>query len=171
MYRIGQGYDRHRLAPARKLVIGGVVIDSEFGTVSHSDGDVLLHAVVNALLGAIGEGDIGLHFSDRDERLRGADSATFVSDAMERVKRAGFRVVNLDATVLAEKPRLAPFRQAMETRIAELVEVDPEAVNVKFGTGEGIGTVGRGAAVEAQVVVLLTRTTDAGQKPDPRRSS
>jgi 2-C-methyl-D-erythritol 2,4-cyclodiphosphate synthase len=155
VYRVGHGYDVHRLAPGRKLRIGGVAIESHLGPVSHSDGDVLLHAVTNALLGAIGEGDIGLHFPDTDERFRGMESARFVAEAMVRVRRTGKAVVNLDATVLAEAPRLAPQRGAIQARIAELLGVGPTAVNVKFATGEGLGPVGEREAIEAYAVVLL----------------
>lgn len=155
MYRIGQGYDVHRLAAGRALRLGGVAIESDLGPVGHSDGDVLLHAVVNALLGAIGAGDIGLHFPDSDERFRGADSARFVAEAMVMVRRQGLAVVNLDATVIAEAPRLSPYRQSMEGRIAGLVGVEGERVNVKFATAEKLGPAGRREAIEAQCVVLL----------------
>lgn len=155
MYRIGQGIDLHRLAPGRPLRLGGIEIPSDLGPVSHSDGDVLLHAVTNALLGALGEGDIGRHFPDRDPRYRDADSARFVAEVLRRVHHAGYRVVNLDATVLAETPRLEPYRDAMVARISELLGVDAGCVNVKFGTGEGVGAVGRGEAIHASAVVLL----------------
>lgn len=155
MYRIGQGYDVHRLTPGKVLRLGGVKIEYDRGPESHSDGDILLHAVVNALLGAIGASDIGLHFPDSDEAYRGIDSAKLVQEAMVMVRRQGFRVVNLDATVLAEAPKLAPYRRAMEERIAGLLDLAPDRVNVKFGTGESVGPVGRREAIEAHTVVLL----------------
>jgi 2-C-methyl-D-erythritol 2,4-cyclodiphosphate synthase len=155
VYRIGHGYDVHRLVLGRKLRLGGVTIESAFGPESHSDGDVVLHAVVNALLGAIGAGDIGLHFPDTDEKFRGADSAGFVNEAMAMVRREGLRVVNLDATILAEAPRLAPRRTAIRERIAALLDVPAGRVNVKFGTGEKMGPVGHREAIEAHAVVLL----------------
>lgn len=160
MYRIGHGHDVHRLVPGRALRLGGVEIDSDRGPQSHSDGDVLLHAVVNALFGAIGAGDIGLHFPDSDEAYRGADSSKFMSEAMVRVRREGFHVVNLDATVLTEAPKLSPYRSAMEERIAGLLDVQPDRVNVKFGTGETVGPVGRREAIEADAVVLIARAEE-----------
>lgn len=155
MSRIGHGFDRHRLAPGRRLRLGGVEVESEVGPVSHSDGDVLLHAVVNALLGAIGEGDIGLHFPDTDPRWRDVDSDRFVVEAMGFVRRAGCRVANVDTTVVLERPRLGRWRNAMRERIAALLEVAIDRVNVKFGSGETVGPVGRGEALEAHAVVLL----------------
>lgn len=157
VYRIGQGCDTHRLVPGKRLKLGGVPIGSDLGLESHSDGDVVLHAVVNALLGAIGAGDIGLYFPDSDEKFRGFDSAGFVAETMVMVRREGFRVVNLDATVLAEAPKLAPHRSEMEERIAGLLGVSPERVNVKFATGEKVGPIGRREAIEAQVIVLLAQ--------------
>ncbi|MGH2727148.1 MAG: 2-C-methyl-D-erythritol 2,4-cyclodiphosphate synthase [Actinomycetota bacterium] len=157
VHRIGQGFDVHRLVTGRPLRLGGVPLESNRGPSSHSDGDVLLHAVVNALLGAIGAGDLGAHFPDTDPRFRGIDSATLVSEAMVLVRRDGYRVANLDSTVLAESPRLAPHRSSMEARIAELLGIDSGRVNVKFGTGETVGPVGRHEAIEAQAIVLLVR--------------
>ncbi len=157
MYRIGQGYDVHRLVPGKKLKLAGVALESDRGPESHSDGDILLHAVVNALLGAIGAGDIGLHFPDSDESYRGIDSAKLVEETIVMVRRQGFRVVNVDATVLAEAPKLAPYRSAMEERLAALLDLDSDRVNVKFGTGEKVGPVGRREAIEAHAVVLLEK--------------
>ena len=157
MYRIGQGYDVHRLVPGKKLKLAGVALESDRGPESHSDGDILLHAVVNALLRAIGAGDIGLHFPDSDESYRGIDSAKLVEETIVMVRRQGFRVVNVDATVLAEAPKLAPYRSAMEERVAALLDLDSDRVNVKFGTGEKVGPVGRREAIEAHAVVLLEK--------------
>lgn len=157
MYRIGHGFDVHRVVPGRPLRLGGVALESSRGPVSHSDGDVLLHAVASALLGAIGAGDLGTHFPDTDPRFRGIDSAVLVTEAMVLVRRNGFHVVNLDATVLAEAPKLAPHRSSMETRIAELLGVESGRVNVKFGSGEAVGPVGRHEAIEAHAVALLAR--------------
>lgn len=155
MSRIGQGFDRHRLGAGRPLRIGGISVESDRGPVSHSDGDVLLHAVVNALLGAIGAGDIGMHFPDSDPRWRDVASDRFVAEAVVRVRDAGYRVANLDATVLLEAPRLGAKRDAMRDHVASLLGIGVERVNVKFGTGEGVGPVGRGDAIEAHAVVLL----------------
>jgi 2-C-methyl-D-erythritol 2,4-cyclodiphosphate synthase len=129
----------------------------DFGTAGHSDGDVLLHAVVNALLGALGAGDIGEHFPDSDPQWAGADSRVFLDAVIERVRTGGFEIANLDVTVLAEAPRLAPYRNAIRERVAELALVESERVNVKFGTGERVGVVGRSEAIEAHAVVLLER--------------
>lgn len=155
MARIGQGSDVHRLSPGRELRLGGITVPFERGLDGHSDGDVLLHAVANALLGAVGEGDIGLHFPDSDERWRGVDSAAIVDAAMARVRRRALEVVNLDATVVAEAPRLAPHRRAMQERIAALLGVAAERVNVKFRTAERLGEIGRGEAIGAEAAVLL----------------
>ena len=157
MVRIGQGFDRHRLQEGRPLRIGGVAIPFHRGPAGHSDGDVLLHAVVNALLGAAGEGDIGQHFSDRDPRWAGADSAHFLEAAVGKVRAKGYRIVSLDTTVLAERPRLSPFREEIRERIATLAVIEVDQVNVKFGTGEAVGVVGRGEAVEAHAVVLIEK--------------
>ncbi|MEA2625182.1 MAG: 2-C-methyl-D-erythritol 2,4-cyclodiphosphate synthase [Candidatus Binatota bacterium] len=154
--RIGHGYDVHRLVHGRPLRLGGIDIPYASGLEAHSDGDCLLHAIASALLGAIGAGDLGSHFPDTDERWGGADSADLVSAVVEQVRSRGYGVGNVDSTVLAEAPRLSAHRQTMILRIAALLGVPPGDVNVKFGTGEQAGAVGRGEVIEAYAVVLLT---------------
>jgi 2-C-methyl-D-erythritol 2,4-cyclodiphosphate synthase len=159
--RIGHGWDRHRLEPltpsgmGRLLVIGGVPVDHDQGPVARSDGDVLLHAVTDALLGALGEADIGQLFPDTDIRNEGRDSAEFVTRAMQLIDEAGWRVGNLDATVVLERPRLATCKDPIRQNLARLLGVEVSAVNVKGKTGEGVDAVGEGRAIEAHAVVLL----------------
>ena len=154
-FRIGQGVDMHRLVLGRKLILGGVEIPWDKGLLGHSDADVVCHALSNALLGAIGEGDIGRHFPDSDLRYKGAASLELLRVAMELVKTRGFRVGNADLTILAEKPKLAPYREEMQKRLAGVLEVEPTAVNVKATTGEKMGFVGREEGMMAEAVVLL----------------
>lgn len=156
--RIGEGNDLHRLEYGRKLVIGGVVIPYELGAAGHSDADVLLHAVTDALLGAAAEGDIGRLFPDDDPAYRDADSAELLAAAAQRVERPGWRPVNIDATVHLQRPRLAPHIEAIRGRIAEILGLPVTAVSVKAKTGELVGPVGEGRAVAARAVCLLTRT-------------
>jgi 2-C-methyl-D-erythritol 2,4-cyclodiphosphate synthase len=153
--RIGHGYDLHRLRPGGTLVLGGVVVASDLSPVAHSDGDVVLHAVVDALLGAMGLGDIGEHFPDSDPKWKGAASRVFVEHVYNRVAAAGYRVGNLDVTVLAERPKLKPFKPQIVRSLAGLLRVAPGQVNVKAGTNEGCDAVGRGEAIAAHAVVLL----------------
>ncbi len=153
--RIGEGWDVHALVPGRPLVIGGVAIPHTQGLLGHSDADVLLHAIIDALLGAAGLGDIGRHFPDTDPRFKGADSATLLAEVARRVRAAGWRIGNVDSTVVAQAPRLAPHIDAMVTRIATVLEVAPQQVNVKAKTAERLGPVGQGASIEARAVVLL----------------
>jgi len=155
--RIGQGYDVHRLVSGRRLIIGGVEVPYERGLLGHSDADVLLHAICDALLGAAGLGDIGRHFPDTDARLAGADSRALLRAVMVMVETAGYRVGNVDATVIAQRPKLAPFIAAMVKVIATDLGVAPEQVNVKAKTNEGIGHLGRGEGIAAQAIVLLER--------------
>lgn len=145
----------HRLVPGRKLILGGVEIPWDKGLLGHSDADVVCHALSNALLGAIGEGDIGRHFPDSDPRYKGAASLELLRVVMELVKTRGFRVGNADLTILAEKPKLAPYREEMQKRLAGVLEVEPTAVNVKATTGEKMGFVGREEGMMAEAVVLL----------------
>ncbi|HEX3911814.1 MAG TPA: 2-C-methyl-D-erythritol 2,4-cyclodiphosphate synthase [Solirubrobacteraceae bacterium] len=152
---LGIGYDSHRLAAGRRLVIGGVEIPSELGLDGHSDADVLAHAVTDALLGAAGLGDIGEHFPDNDERWRDADSIALLAQVLARVQEAGLRPVNLDCTVVMERPKLAPHRSAIREALARTLGLAVERVNVKASTGEGIGFVGRGEGVAALAVVSL----------------
>jgi len=153
--RIGQGFDVHKLAAGRRLVIGGVEIPFERGLLGHSDADVLLHAVCDALLGAAGLGDIGRHFSDRDPRHKDADSRGLLREVARRLREAGWRVVNVDATVIAEAPRIAPHAAAMVANIAADLAIPGSAVNVKAKTSEGLGHLGRGEGVAAQAVALI----------------
>jgi 2-C-methyl-D-erythritol 2,4-cyclodiphosphate synthase len=154
--RVGQGFDLHALVPGRRLLLGGVPIEYERGLLGHSDADVLLHAVTDALLGAAGLGDIGRTFPDSDPAYRDADSRTLLSQVVQRVQRQGWRVANLDCTIIAEGPRIAPYVAAIQGSIAVLLEVDVTRVNVKGKTTERLGAIGRGEAIAASAVVLLT---------------
>ena len=153
----GIGYDCHRLSAGRRLVIGGVEIPSERGLDGHSDADVLAHAVIDALLGAAGLGDIGEHFPDSDERYRGADSLELLARVLVMVRGLGLQVVNVDCTVVMEAPRLGPHRAEIRERLARTLELGRERVNVKATSGEGMGFVGRGEGVAALAVVSLAR--------------
>ena len=154
-FRIGHGFDLHRLQPGGRLRLAGVQVADAMSPVAHSDGDVVLHALVDALLGATGNGDIGQHFPNTDPRWRDVESRVFVEQVMNRLHADGWRVVNADVTLLAERPKLAPFRPAMSAKLAELLACPH--VNVKAGTNEGCDAVGRGEAVAAHAVVLLER--------------
>ena len=156
-FRIGEGWDVHALVPGRPLMIGGVRVPHTHGLLGHSDADVLLHAITDALLGAAGLGDIGRHFPDTDARFKGADSAALLAEAARRVRAAGWRIGNVDSTVVAQAPRLAAHIPAMVARIAEVLEVAAPQVNVKAKTAERLGTVGQGAAIEARATTLLFR--------------
>lgn len=155
--RVGQGYDVHALVPGRRLVIGGVDIPYERGLLGHSDADVLLHAITDAILGAAALGDIGTFFPDNDDTWRGADSRKLLQAAVERVRAAGWRVVNVDATVIAERPKILPHVPAMRAAIAECTGAPGDAVNVKGKTNEKLGALGRSEGIAAQAVVLLAR--------------
>ena len=154
--RIGEGWDTHALVPGRKLVLGGVEIPHERGLLGHSDADALLHAITDALFGAAGLGDIGRHFPDTDARFRGADSVVLLKEAAARVRQAGWGIVNVDSTVIAQAPKLAPHIEAMRARIAQALELAPAQVNVKAKTAEKLGPVGMGQSIEARAVVLLS---------------
>jgi 2-C-methyl-D-erythritol 2,4-cyclodiphosphate synthase len=156
--RIGEGWDVHALVPGRALVIGGVAIPFERGLLGHSDADVLLHAITDALLGAAALGDIGRHFPDTDERFRGADSLQLLAEAARRVREHGWQVGNVDSTVIAQAPRLAPHIDGMRERIAQALGVAIGQVNVKAKTAEKVGPVGEGAAVEARAIALLVQS-------------
>jgi 2-C-methyl-D-erythritol 2,4-cyclodiphosphate synthase len=151
----GIGYDSHRLAPGRRLILGGVEIPCELGLDGHSDADVLTHAVIDALLGAAGLGDIGEHFPDSDERYRDADSIELLETVLPRVTAQGLELVNVDATVVMERPKLGPHREGIRERLATALGIVPRRVNVKASTGEGIGFVGRGEGVAALAIVSL----------------
>ncbi len=153
--RIGLGYDIHRLAPGRPLRLGGLDIPSPAGLLGHSDGDALLHAICDALLGAAALGDIGEHFPDTDPALRGADSARLLTATLDKVRAAGFQLVNLDATVIAQQPRLDPHKPAIRHRLAQLLALDPSLVSVKAKSNNGLDAVGQGHAIAAYAVVLL----------------
>lgn len=158
--RVGQGFDAHRLAAGRPLRLGGVEIPHERGLAGHSDGDVLLHAIARALLGALGAGDLGQHFPSSDARWRGAESGVFVREAVAKAKAAGFGVGNLDATVIAEAPRLAPHQEAMRRSVAALLGAPLAAVNIQITSPDGLGAIGRGEGIAAQAVVLLRAAGD-----------
>ncbi len=159
--RIGEGWDSHALVPGRPLVIGGVHIPHSHGLLGHSDADVLLHAITDALLGAAGLGDIGTHFPDRDPRYAGADSGVLLAEAMRRVAAAGWQVGNVDATVIAQAPRLAPHVQAMAAGVARALAISSGRVNIKAKTAERLGPVGQGLAIEARAALLLRRPAGA----------
>lgn len=154
--RIGHGYDLHRLRPGGRLVLGGVVVSEEISPVAHSDGDVVLHAIVDALLGAIGAGDIGEIFPNTDPQWKEAPSRLFVERAMAKLESAGFIIQNADVTILAERPRLKEFKNAMRDNLARLLGVSVDRVNIKAGTNEGVDAIGRGEAIAAHAVVLLS---------------
>jgi 2-C-methyl-D-erythritol 2,4-cyclodiphosphate synthase len=153
--RTGIGYDSHRLLAGRPLVLGGIVLESELGLDGHSDADVLTHAVIDALLGAAGLGDIGMHFPDTDERWRGGDSIELLRCAVAEVRGAGYDVVNVDVTVALETPKLGGSRERMRERLARVLGVEASAVNVKATTGEAIGFVGRGEGAAALAIATL----------------
>jgi 2-C-methyl-D-erythritol 2,4-cyclodiphosphate synthase len=155
--RIGHGYDLHALEPGRRLVLGGVKIAHDRGPIAHSDGDVLLHALADALLGAAALGDIGQHFPDNDPAYAGADSRALLRHVANLVRAAGYAVANVDLTVLAQRPKLAPHRDAMRANIAADLGLDMDAVSVKATTTEGLGPVGREEAIAAHAVCLLRR--------------
>ncbi len=153
--RIGSGYDVHRLVEGRKLILGGVTIPHTLGLLGHSDADVLLHAITDAILGAAALGDIGLHFPDTDEQWKGADSRKLLAMAYEKVKNKGYELENLDATILAQKPKLRPYIDEMRKNIATTLGVDIDQVNVKATTEEGLGFTGSEEGIAVQAVALL----------------
>jgi 2-C-methyl-D-erythritol 2,4-cyclodiphosphate synthase len=157
-FRIGQGYDVHQLVEGRPLIIGGVTIPYERGLLGHSDADVLLHAITDALFGAAAMGDIGRHFPDTDAEFSGADSRVLLREAFRRVSEAGFGIMNVDTTVIAQAPKLAPHIEAIRANIAEDLELPLSRVNVKAKTNEKLGYLGRKEGIEAQAAVLLMRT-------------
>jgi 2-C-methyl-D-erythritol 2,4-cyclodiphosphate synthase len=155
MIRTGIGYDSHRLVEGRKLVLGGVVIPHECGLLGHSDADVLCHALCDALLGAVADGDIGQHFPDKDPQWKNADSTMLLARVVERLARAGWRIVNTDATVITEAPKLLPFIPLMRTRLAEIMGVEVARVSVKAKTNEGMDAVGRREGISAMAVATV----------------
>ena len=153
--RIGQGWDSHRLAPGRPLILGGVRVPSEFGLEGHSDADVLSHAITDAILGAAALGDIGMHFPDSDPKWKGSDSLVFLRHARELAEARGYRIVNVDSTIILERPRLKDYREAIRNKVAETLGVDPSRVSLKFKTAERLGPVGEGRSAESQAIVAL----------------
>lgn len=156
-FRIGQGFDVHALVPGRPLIIGGVTIPYARGLLGHSDADVLLHTITDAILGGAGLGDIGRHFPDTDARFEGADSRVLLREAAAAARAAGWVTVNVDATVIARAPRILPFVPAMVANIADDLGIDPAAINVKGKTTEKLGFTGRGEGIAAQAVALMAR--------------
>jgi 2-C-methyl-D-erythritol 2,4-cyclodiphosphate synthase len=153
--RVGQGWDVHRIAAGRPLILGGIHIPCEFGLEGHSDADVLSHAITDALLGAIAEGDIGMHFPDTDPRWKSADSLVFLRHVCGLVSAAGYRILNVDSTVILERPKLKEFRLTIRESLANAMGLSPDLVSVKFKTAERVGPVGEGKSAESQAVVLL----------------
>ena len=153
--RIGQGFDVHRLVPKRKLILGGVEIDHPLGLEGHSDADVMVHALADALLGAAGLGDLGVHFPDTDPRFKGADSLKLLARIMELLAENRLRAVNADITLLAQKPKIGPYRERMKARLSKTMGLDPGYVSIKATTTEGLGMVGREEGLAAMAVVLV----------------
>jgi 2-C-methyl-D-erythritol 2,4-cyclodiphosphate synthase len=165
--RTGLGWDVHRLASGRPLILGGVRVESDFGLEGHSDADVLAHAVTDAILGAASLGDIGMHFPDSDPRWKGCDSLVFLRHAQQLAADRGFRIVNVDSTVILERPKLKDYRQPIRERLAQTLGLELECVSVKFKTAEKVGPVGEGRSAEAQAIVTLERAGDR-EPPAPR---
>jgi len=155
--RTGLGWDVHRITPGRPLILGGVTVPSEFGLEGHSDADVLAHAITDAILGAAALGDIGMHFPDTDERWKGSDSMVFLQHALSLAEAEGYRLVNVDSTIILERPKLKDYRQAIRERLASALSLEPDRVSVKFKTAEKLGPVGEGRSAEAQAIVTLQR--------------
>jgi 2-C-methyl-D-erythritol 2,4-cyclodiphosphate synthase len=153
--RIGTGFDIHRLVPDRKLILGGIEIPHETGLLGHSDGDALSHAIADSILGAAGLGDIGLWFPPTDEALKGADSIELLKKVVKSTKEHGYTIGNVDCVIICERPKLAPFYRAMRRNLATALEIDEESVSLKARTMEGLGEIGKGAAIAVQTVVLL----------------
>jgi 2-C-methyl-D-erythritol 2,4-cyclodiphosphate synthase len=156
-FRTGQGWDVHRLVPGRPLILGGVTVPSELGLDGHSDADILAHAITDAILGAAALGDIGMHFPDTDPRWQGCDSLVFLKQAKDLAEALGFRVVNVDSTVVLERPKLKDHRLAIRQRIADTLAVELDRVSVKFKTAEKLGPVGEGQSAESQAIVTLQK--------------
>lgn len=157
MFRIGFGNDIHRLVEGKPLILGGILIPTEKGAEGHSDADVLLHAVTDAILGALALGDIGSHFSDKDERWKNANSLIFLNEAVRMMKEKDFEIVNLDSTISLEKPKLRPYIDQMRQILAESLELEIDCVSVKAKTGEKIDAIGENRAIKAEVIILLEK--------------
>ncbi len=156
-YRTGLGWDVHRIGPNRAMIIGGITIPADFGLEGHSDADVLLHAITDGLLGAAALGDIGMHFPDSDPKWKGVDSARFLEHALGLVREKGFELINVDTTVILERPKLKDYRLPMRERVAAILGLELDRVSVKFKTAEKVGPVGEGRSAEAQAVVTLRK--------------
>jgi len=156
-YRVGHGFDAHRLVRGRKLILGGIEIRHSKGLLGHSDADVVLHALVNALLGALGAGDIGTHFPDNDPRYKGVSSALFLKDVMQMARKRRFNLINADITIIAQEPKLSPHYGAMKSIIAKHARIAESSINIKAATTEKLGWIGRGQGMAATAVVLLSR--------------
>lgn len=154
-FRIGIGNDIHKLVEGRKLILGGVEIPFEKGLLGHSDADSLCHAITDALLGAAGLGDIGTHFSDRDPNWKGANSLVFLSKTVELLGESGWSIINIDATIIAEKPKMMPHIPTMRQRLSEALTIEPSQINIKAKTNEGLDSVGRGEAIAAQAIAMI----------------
>ena len=165
--RTGLGWDNHRIAAGRKLILGGVIVPSEFGLEGHSDADVLSHAITDALLGAAALGDIGMHFPDSDARWKGCDSLVFLRHAVSLVHAQGFRILNVDSTVILERPKLKDFRLSIRETLAGALDLELDRVSVKFKTAEKVGPVGEGRSAEAQAIVTVARDLSASEA-EPR---
>jgi 2-C-methyl-D-erythritol 2,4-cyclodiphosphate synthase len=162
MFRIGIGHDTHRLAEGRPLVLGGVFVESDRGAEGHSDADALAHALTDAILGALCEGDIGVHFPERDPQWKDADSLALLARVVWLASQRGYEIVNADSTVVIERPRLRPYIEQMRERLAQVLSIDLDRMSVKAKTGEGLDAVGEGRAVTAHAVVLLQKTEVRG---------
>ena len=156
-FRVGQGWDSHRIAAGRPLILGGVTVPCEFGLEGHSDADVLAHAITDAILGAVAAGDIGMHFPDTDPRWQGCDSLVFLRHAQKLAEALGYRISNVDSTVILERPKLKDYREAIRQRLAETLLLELDRISVKFKTAEKLGPVGEGRSAEAQAVVSLLK--------------
>ena len=157
MFRVGLGHDTHRLGPGRPLILGGLRIEHSRGLIGHSDADVVLHALTDALLGAAGLGDIGDAYPDTDPKYKDCDSRIFVTETLKRLSEKGYRVVNIDLTVFAQEPKLGPTKTKMREHLAQMLSLAVDDVNVKAKTGEKVGAIGRGEAIGCQVIALIER--------------
>lgn len=163
MFRIGNGYDVHVLTEGRKLILGGIEIPHTKGVLGHSDGDVLIHAIIDALLGALALGDIGLHFPDTDEKYRDISSVLLLEEVMKTIKKKKFQLVNVDASIVLQKPKVRSYIDAMREKLAKILEIEMEQINVKATTEEKLGFTGREEGVKAYAVVLLERVEKDGR--------
>ena len=162
MFRVGLGHDTHRLGPGRPLILGGLRIEHSRGLIGHSDADVVLHALTDALLGAAGLGDIGDAYPDTDPKYKDCDSRIFVTETLKRLSEKGYRVVNIDLTVFAQEPKLGPIKTKMREHLAQMLSLAVDDVNVKAKTGEKVGHIGRAEAISCQAIVLIDRSGEPG---------